>query len=403
MLKKRKRQEIQCYYFKWILYQRPNGIWYADGRSNSLDLGRHSLGTSDQAEARSLVSELDLNMAVKNGLVNKSILNRDSKSFLQISEGRRFYDDYTKRPASAGGPGEATRRRYKSVLDKFERFTVQSHINFWDHVTNETLDRYATWLDQIPIAFSTQCGELAVIKRVNKYLVENSYLPPEALIKKSIQRNHDSTTYCWKSVEVNAMIEACRTPNLIWLGNIILALAHTGMRISELTDLRWSDVDIDKKLITLTDESRQKFISVRRKRILKSRCSRVFPIHPTLLSVLKSIKNLADGYVFHDSRGVKVTPDLVRATLVRDVVKPLAHHFPSPEGEVGFKDGRLHSFRHYFCSVCANNHVPERMLMGWLGHKNSAMITRYYHMNDKTSLDVMNKFQIIGDTNFTSI
>ncbi|WP_296457480.1 tyrosine-type recombinase/integrase [Rubinisphaera sp.] len=99
--------------------------------------------------------------------------------------------------------------------------------------------------------------------------------------------------------------------------------------------------------------------------------------------------------VFHGSRGGKIKPDVVRTVLIRDLLKPLADRFPSPDGEVGFIDGRLHSFRHYFCSVCANNNIPERILMDWLGHKDSKMISRYYHLNEKTSTEQMSKIQIV--------
>jgi integrase len=38
------------------------------------------------------------------------------------------------------------------------------------------------------------------------------------------------------------------------LANAILALAHTGMRISELASLRWSDVDLEANTIRVMDE-----------------------------------------------------------------------------------------------------------------------------------------------------
>ena len=47
-------------------------------------------------------------------------------------------------------------------------------------------------------------------------------------------------------------------------------------------------------------------------------------------------------------------PDTVRRVLVREVIEPLTKKFPTPDGEQGFEHGRLHSFRHFFCSTCAN-------------------------------------------------
>uniref|UniRef100_UPI0011A9E067 tyrosine-type recombinase/integrase n=1 Tax=Thalassoglobus polymorphus TaxID=2527994 RepID=UPI0011A9E067 len=58
---------------------------------------------------------------------------------------------------------------------------------------------------------------------------------------------------------------------------------------------------------------------------------------------------------------------------------------PQDSAEPSFVDGRLHSFRYYFCSVCANAGLPERILMTWLGHRNSKMLQHYNNLHDKES------------------
>jgi integrase len=90
------------------------------------------------------------------------------------------------------------------------------------------------------------------------------------------------------------------------------------------------------------------------------------------------------------AKGAKVKPSRVLKRLIRSVIEPLSSRFPTPPGEVvGFADGRVHSFRHFFCSLCANSGVPEQMLMSWLGHRSSRMIRRYYHAHDEASKAAM--------------
>ena len=48
-------------------------------------------------------------------------------------------------------------------------------------------------------------------------------------------------------------------------------------------------------------------------------------------------------------------------------------------------DGRLHSFRHFFCSASANAGVPERVLMDWLGHRSIHMVHRNIHLHNEES------------------
>ena len=76
------------------------------------------------------------------------------------------------------------------------------------------------------------------------------------------------------------------------------------------------------------------------------------------------------------------------------MIAPLAPTFRRPSGEPGFESGRLHSFRHFFCSQCANQGIPERTLMSWLGHAEAAMVRRYYHLTDTESRRLMDRLSI---------
>jgi integrase len=130
-------------------------------------------------------------------------------------------------------------------------------------------------------------------------------------------------------------------------------------------------------LVTLTDETTKRSRRGKEKRTTKSGRDRTFPIHEMLHQVLLAMPRHADGLIFHGPLDGKIKADTLRRILVRDVLTPLASQFPSTDDECGFIDGRLHSFRHYFCSNCANSKVPERVLMSWLGHRNSRMVHRY--------------------------
>ena len=84
------------------------------------------------------------------------------------------------------------------------------------------------------------------------------------------------------------MIKHCEAnPLLGWLLNVIIALAHLGVRIGELAGLRWSDVDLDNNVITIADEraSRRKRLAGTM-RTTKGKRSRKIPIHPRLREVL---------------------------------------------------------------------------------------------------------------------
>lgn len=228
-------------------------------------------------------------------------------------------------------------------------------------------------------------------------LGETGLLPESNRLKLPLKEVHESTTYCYTSEEVAAMDHRCRSePELRWLADVIVALSRTGLRISELTSLRWSDVDFERNVITLTNNAAGKRRAGERRQT-KNRRDRTLPIHRELVAVLKSLAACRStrGQVFHGPRGGKLKADTVRNVLFRDVIKPLADRFPSDDDEIGFKNGRLHSFRHYFCSIAAASGVPEATVKMWLGHRSSEMVRRYFHLHDRVAQQQM---KLIGFT-----
>ena len=193
------------------------------------------------------------------------------------------------------------------------------------------------------------------------------------------------------------MIRRCEeSANLDWLRAVIIALSCTGLRISELASLKWSDIRFDDRTLTIADESG--FVDQKTdRRSTKSSRSRHITIHIKLLDLLESLERRGP-FVFLGPRGGRLKPDTVRNILVREVIEPLTAKFPKKySGERSFEDGRLHSFRHYFCSACANKGIAERIVKEWLGHSDSEMVRHYYHLNDEESRRQMDQLDLLGD------
>lgn len=388
-----KMEEISCRYFRWLLGQR-NGVYFADGRANRPSLGRRTLETRDRDEALQTLEELDLTMAIQYGLADASLLKAESHQIVTWAEGRKLYESFVKRPQISGGPRAPTAKRYRPVLDKFISFAHEQGRRTWNELNRQLMDEYAAWLDGESYEYATQYLELTTLKQVLKFLIADEHLPPTAAFSYPLKKPDGTDTYCWRPVEVAAILDHCDTPELSWLRGVIIGLAATGLRISELASLRWSDVDLEKGFITLTDETNKKKTNGREKRTTKSGRDRSFPIHQIFGDLLRGMSRHPDGRVFHGPLEGKIKADTVRRILIRDVLTPLAPSFPAPPDQRGFIDGRLHSFRHYFCSNCANSGVKERVLMDWLGHRSSRMVHRYYHLHDEESLRQMQQVKL---------
>ncbi|MCA9250252.1 MAG: tyrosine-type recombinase/integrase [Phycisphaerales bacterium] len=390
MKRKRTEPSIRYRYFLWKLRIR-NGVYLADGRGNTPPLGRHSLGTKNREEALRRLEELDCLKAVERNLADSNSLGRQQQEPVGLDDGWSQYREHLCRTEVLGGVDPKTTKRYRAVFDKFIPFAQSRSVADWNDVSVQLIEKYLNQLDRKDYAEGTLRFEANLLKQIIRWLAEGERLPMSNMIKLKVRKAVGTSTYCWKPDEVVAMIEHCRTDEkLKWMGDIIVTLAHTGMRISELVALRWVDLDFENRKLGVTNDRNPRKISGPRRRT-KNRRDRSIPIHPNLYATLQCVPRNSDGFVFHGPRGGRIKPDVVRNVLIRDVIKPLEVRFPTAAGATGFANGRLHSFRHYFCSTCANAGIPEAVVMEWLGHRDSTMIKIYYHLSGFESAKQMER------------
>ena len=61
--------------------------------------------------------------------------------------------------------------------------------------------------------------------------------------------------------------------------------------------------------------------------------------------------------------------------------------------QCGFTNPRqykLHTFRHFFASYCAQQNLSYKYVLEWMGHSSSAILDMYFTMNDRASQVAMN-------------
>jgi integrase len=395
MPRKPQKDQIRMQYFTWLIGNR-KGVFFADGRGNKPNLGRHSLGTRDPTEMREQLQRLDLVKAVEFGFADAAVLKEDGPQLLPLEQGRSLYMEHSGRPAIQGGTTLATQKRYRTVFDKFIAFAKQKGVRYWQQVTKTTLSNYGRWLENNDYHDKTHYFELNQLKSIVKWLVDEGHLPATCVIRFPLVKTQGTTTYCFSLEQVLAIRDHCRErQELHWLADVVVTLAFTGLRIGELAELRWADIDLKTGFLQLTDTSRSGRRSERhQERTTKSHRGRSLPIGAELRAVLEGLVRRQDGRVFQGPNGGKLKPDTVRNILIRDVLEPLSDRFPTTAEDRGIIAGRPHSFRHFFCSWCADKNIPEQMLMSWLGHRESEMIRHYYHLRQDEARRQMQKLSL---------
>ncbi len=149
--------------------------------------------------------------------------------------------------------------------------------------------------------------------------------------------------------EINRLIAAC-APHL---RPIVITALNTGMRKSEILNLQWRDVDLDRRTITI--------------RKTKNNEIRIVPINELLLGILSKLRSHITGeYVF---------------TRYGKPVRDIRTAFDNALKRAGIKNFRFHDLRHTFASHLVMDGAHLRTVQQLLGHKDIKMTMRYSHLS----------------------
>jgi len=339
---------------------------------------------------------LDQAMAIQTGKA------RPTESIPQgvptITDGWQLYLEHCGRPGVMRGATAGTIKRYGAVRDNHLDYCRKRGIETWLDFDLSQFRAYGHQRERTA-ADGTLYFELNLIKSTTNWLVDSERLPASCRNREKLAKPQGTNRYCYRPVEVRAMLAYCAPiPELHWLGLVILGLAHTGMRIGELAGLRWSDLDADLTTIRIADErsNRTKKLAGTA-RTTKGKRSRTVPVHPKLREALATLDRAQGGWVFRAPRGGRLRTRNVLQQFLDNVIEPLSEQFPTPEGEIGFADGVLHSFRHFFISQALLNGATEGEVREWVGHTDSKLIEHYRTLHAEDARRRMQSLDLLGE------
>jgi len=177
--------------------------------------------------------------------------------------------------------------------------------------------------------------------------------------------------------EIPSLINSCDSH----LKPIVIAALHTGMRKSEILNLKWDNVDLRHGFISL-NQSQTK--NAERKEI---------PINSTLRAVFQAITRRLDmPYVFYNP----ATSSLYQ--------KDLKKSFATALKKAGITDFHFHDLRHTFASQLVMAGVDITTVKKLLGHKTLTMTLRYSHLATSHKVKAMEIYdQKVNCYNFATV
>lgn len=195
--------------------------------------------------------------------------------------------------------------------------------------------------------------ELACLKHLISKSIEWGYCNDNPAKKVRLLKEPPGRIRYLEDYEIQMLLDEC-SPEL---KPIVIVALNTGMRKSEILNLKWNDISFKDNIIIVRNS--------------KNNESRVIPMNSTVKETLKRRYHPENDYVFSNKKG--------------DPYKQIKTGFKSALKRAGIEDFRFHDIRHTFASHLVMAGCGIKTVQQLLGHKDLRMTMRYSHLS-KTHL-----------------
>jgi len=208
----------------------------------------------------------------------------------------------------------------------------------------------------------------SVLSSIFIYAIDKKILEKNPTLQVKIKAEKNQIERFLSDEERGRLLEACKQSSWDKMHLLIMLAITTGMRKSELSGLRWNDINFDKGLATLHDT--------------KNGSPRLNPIPSFVLEEMKQFRQVGNGLIFYSPNDMDRPFDFRK-------------QWEKMRRDAKIEDFRFHDLRHSAASYLVMDGATLYETGQILGHKSQETTQRYAHLstNHKAALSerVMNK------------
>jgi integrase len=264
-----------------------------------------------------------------------------------------------------------TYRRYYQIVHEFlEHVGVKAERLLREITPNDV----RLWRDKLKakgLSAPTVNGAIKVLRMPFKAAHDNGYIEINPCTKNSVRPLRDEARNVAKDVftpeQIAALLDAA--PSDDWKGAILCGF-YTGLRLRDVTELRWNALNLAQRTITITTRKTRKDVMV--------------PIHPRFSAWLKKqTQGIGKAPVFptlagKSGAGQNGLSMQFKRIMVRAKIKGRLLRKATGEGH-SQSSLSFHSLRHSFNAALANAGVGAEMRQELIGHSSLEMNRLYTH------------------------
>ena len=259
-----------------------------------------------------------------------------------------------------------TASSYKNDLDKFMIYLKDKHINSFKNVSKKDITSYLEYLNKEDVSTSSIARKLTTIKNFYTYLVKTEII--KSNVAETIERPklRKKLPQVLTIEEVDKLLDLELNTKFDYRNKAMLELLYgTGLRISELLNLKLGDIDFSNCIVRCLGKGNKE---------------RIVPIGEYVIYYLNSyleyrpflLKNKKSDYLFLNSRGehlsrfsfFKILKELLRKKGINKHISP-------------------HSLRHSFATHILEGGADLRSIQELLGHSDISTTKIYTHISNK--------------------
>lgn len=272
-------------------------------------------------------------------------------------------------------PGEASRVAERSRLERFLR--VEKELSAYA-VANLTPEHFEAYRDR-RLAQKNRSGkklspgtvkrELTLLKRVIDHRKRRLGLLINPINTEDVARPvvNDERDVRLTREEIDRLLDACDSARNPWLRPFVELGFETGGRRGSLLNLKWEDVDLDRRVVT--------FRGVKNSRNPGKLIDHTVPLSPRALAVLRELPRSVDGFVF------RMSPNAFRLAFNRARKRAGLEHF------------RFHDTRHERVSSLFEAGWADTAVMAMSGHRDPKSLKRYANLRPDHLADELAKLE----------
>lgn len=261
--------------------------------------------------------------------------------------------------------------KYKYNLIVFDKYISNKNINILN-ITKKNIEDYLTnyFKDK---GISSKTNSITSINSFYIYLVKDKKIdinPCENIARPKLKKGLPDVL---TTNEVDKLLDISLNTKEDYRNKAILEVLYaTGIRISELTNLKMNDVDFSNKVVKVFGKGSKE---------------RIVPINKYALNYLgmyidirgSFLKGKLSDYIFLNNKGEKISRESIGLEINKIVKKQGLNKRVTP-----------HMLRHSFATHLLNNGADLRSIQELLGHSDISTTTIYTHIsNEKVKNDYL--------------